>query len=783
MIQRFLLFTIFLGIFHSAFGQDYEFKIYKKDCNIELKGKVIDEHDSTDLEYSGVYVLELERGWSTDSTGYFEINDFCPGTYTFRLSHLGCETRDTIISIQQNTFLKLHLEHHALELGLTEVFARRSNLEKSYFQENISSLDLKDPSKDLGQILSNISGVNQLQTGTNIFKPIIHGLHSDRIVILQNEVKLSGQSWGAEHAPEIDAASSQSIQVIKGAAAVEFGTDAMGGVVNIEQASTNFDTTWSGKINTSYSTNQLGTATHARIAKGWNTKNNTKGSIQFGGTFKKFGDARAPKYVISNSGMLESNGFAALGFQKKLKRIELEAQTYYNFYLRKNGILAASHIGNIEDLQNAIQSNQPSIIEPWTYKISYPYQETIHHTIKQQLQFNTAWAKYILQYDAQIDQRKEYDLRRNGRSEIPVMDIDLWTHHLSAKLIKPININKLKAGVEAYLKENHNTPGTGVQSIIPNYSEQNFGAWMHHQMVFKKFELDAGWRYEFQQYKISTFNQQKELIHPTRTYHTLALAVNSLYKISQTLDWTSGLSLSSRAPSINELYSQGVHQSAAAIEYGDDQMKPEVSLKWTNKFDLKWTDKAHFSLTPYLYFINDFIYLNPQKKFETTIRGAFPVFKYQQLGLLNLGGIDADLTFYAIKNLLKIQGQYSFIRMIEIKTKYDLIGTPPNQLKLTLALERSHWGKFQNIYAGLEWKYVGEQIHVNPNDDFLAPPSAYHLLSFDSNLEWNIQSNTMGIGIQVNNITNTTYRDYLDRFRYFSDLSGINFIFKWHFNF
>ncbi|HUH73922.1 MAG TPA: TonB-dependent receptor [Chitinophagales bacterium] len=782
-MYRLLIFITFSSFIFSAFAQDSSLRSSEKNCNIIIKGQVIDEHDSSVLDYAGVYILELQRGWSTDSNGIFEEKGFCPGTYTFRLSHVGCETRDTTIQINKNTSLLLNLEHHVLELKLTEVYAHPTLKEKVFFQENIQAIDLKDPSKDLGEILSNITGVNQLQTGTNIFKPIIHGLHSDRIVILQNEVKLSGQSWGAEHAPEIDAASSQSIDVIKGSASVEFGTDAMGGVVNIEQASSNFDTIWSGKINTSFNSNQLGTATHARIAKGWESKKNAKVYLQFGGTFKRFGDARAPKYVISNSGMLESNGYAALGFQKMFKNFQLESQSYYNYYLRKNGILAASHIGNIEDLENAIQNNKPTIILPWTYKISYPYQQTVHHTVKQQFQFNTSWAKYFLQYDAQIDQREEFDLRRNNRSDIPVMDINLLTHHLSAKLIKPIHQNKLKAGLELYLKDNLNTPGTGIRPIIPNYSHQNMGAWMHYQMKFNKFELDAGWRYEFNKYNVSTFNDQKELIQPSHTFYNFALATTSSYNISSILNWTSGLSLSSRAPSINELYSQGVHQSAAAIEYGDDQMKSELSFKWTNKFDLKWTDKAQLTFTPYINIIKDFIYLNPQKDYEVTIRGAFPVFKYQQLGMINLGGIDADITYYPIPNFVKIQGQYSFIRMIEFKSRYDLIGTPPNQLKLTAALERSHWGKLLNVYAGLEWKYVGEQFHVNPKGDFLAPPSAYHLLSFDSNLEWNIKSNTMGVGFQVNNITNTSYRDYLDRFRYFSDLTGINFIIKWFFTF
>ena len=110
MLHKTLLFIVLLSIFQLAFGQDSELQTTANDCKIILKGQVTDEHDSTDLEFAGVFVLEMGKGWSTDSNGIFEIKDFCPGTYTFRLSHVGCETRDTIIQIKENSFLKLNLE-------------------------------------------------------------------------------------------------------------------------------------------------------------------------------------------------------------------------------------------------------------------------------------------------------------------------------------------------------------------------------------------------------------------------------------------------------------------------------------------------------------------------------------------------------------------------------------------------------------------------------------------------------------------------------------------------
>ncbi|MFM9075334.1 MAG: TonB-dependent receptor, partial [Bacteroidota bacterium] len=61
--------------------------------------------------------------------------------------------------------------------------------------------------------------------------PVIHGVHSQRILILNHGVRQEGQQWGAEHAPEIDPLIASDIQVIKDASAIRYGVDAIGGVV------------------------------------------------------------------------------------------------------------------------------------------------------------------------------------------------------------------------------------------------------------------------------------------------------------------------------------------------------------------------------------------------------------------------------------------------------------------------------------------------------------------------------------------------------------------------
>ncbi|MEZ4982167.1 MAG: Plug domain-containing protein [Saprospiraceae bacterium] len=82
----------------------------------------------------------------------------------------------------------------------------------------------------LAGTIANLPGVSILSTGATIAKPVINGLHSDRVLVLQNGIKIEGNQWGTEHAPEIDPFSAGNIEVEKCRALV-YGPEAIGGVV------------------------------------------------------------------------------------------------------------------------------------------------------------------------------------------------------------------------------------------------------------------------------------------------------------------------------------------------------------------------------------------------------------------------------------------------------------------------------------------------------------------------------------------------------------------------
>ena len=65
-------------------------------------------------------------------------------------------------------------------------------------------------------------------------KPVVRGLHSQRIIVMNGGVRQEGQQWGTEHGPEIDPFIAQKLTVVKGVNSVRYGSDAIAGVVLVE---------------------------------------------------------------------------------------------------------------------------------------------------------------------------------------------------------------------------------------------------------------------------------------------------------------------------------------------------------------------------------------------------------------------------------------------------------------------------------------------------------------------------------------------------------------------
>jgi iron complex outermembrane receptor protein len=740
------------------------------DTTYVLSGVVIDDHDGTPLSFAEIHLPVQQRGVVADAEGRFRLEGLSAGTYLVRVLHLGCEPVERRVVVTKDVQVEFHLEHHAEELHELEVIAKRPD-ENVGMSRNVTDKEAMENSsgRTMAEMIASIPGVNMVSSGPTIGKPMIHGLYGNRVLLLNQGIRQEDQQWGTEHAPNLDPFSSDRITVVKGAASVQYGADAIGGVVITEPVELPRSAGIGGELRTVGLLNGRGGGVNGLLQGGSGHLRGLGWRVQ--GSMRRLGDSEAPDYVLSNTGLREAGISASLGLQRQWGA----ASVYYSWFHRELGILRASHIGNLTDLQNAIEQGEPWYQAPFTYSIAAPRQTVAHHLLKTEAMFRLSERdQLVLTYGYQADDRQEFDVRRGGRSDVPSIDLFLTTHTGDAVLKHWLG-RKLhgKVGVSGIYQDNYNIPGTGIRPLIPDHVKQSVGVFvLEHYPLSKKVELEAGARLEGTLLQVSKFDAEDVLITPEHRFVNHAVSVGANWGVKEGLRVRANLSTAFRPPHVSELYSEGLHHGSAAIEEGDPTLLSEKAFRGSVDVEGSWfKDRLTTELTLHGGTIDNYIYLRPSG-YRLTIRGAFPVFDYVATDA-TLYGTDMTLT-YAIQGPWSVRSRFTLVRGWDRTLQDHLFLMPADRWENAVLYEQDSVGTWNGLQAALTSTWVAEQLRVPLGVDFTDPPPAYHLLGASLSMSRPVGSSEMRFGVLASNLLNVAYRDYLDRFRYYADARGVD---------
>ncbi|MEM7186003.1 MAG: TonB-dependent receptor [Bacteroidota bacterium] len=778
------------------------FYTFSQNCDYTLTGSVTDQHDGSSLSGATIIVAGTQQAVQTDLDGSFTISGLCNDTYSFQVSHPECLTKGFTVKINGNTTKDFKLEHHLEELNQVTVEGKTTTESSKTLVENkISREELERyTSASLGDALKSLSGVSSLNTGNTVVKPLVNGLHSSRVVIVNNGVRMEDQEWGAEHAPNIDINSVGNLTLIKGAGALQYSGDAVGGVIIAESPRVPVKDSLYGKTLITGSSNGQGGAITTQLTKSY--QSGWHGSVQ--GTLKRFGDFEAPDYVLSNTGTFERNVSLHLGFN----RFDYGVEAYYSLYKTEIGILRASHLGGGLDQIRAINSGVPLIINDFTYDINAPKQDVTHHLGRiKAFKRVDGLGKVSLQYDFQRNNRLEFDIRRGDDRDKASLDLELDTHTVMLDLDTRIKDEiKLKTGVMGRYQTNFADPNTGVRRLIPDYDRYNLGVYaIANYEVNDRWLIEAGARFDytfmdvFKFYRTSFWESRgydvlfadlvvedlgtQVLVNPELDFFNASATLGATYDIGNDYTLFANYSLASRAPNPSELFSEGLHHSASRIELGDLRFDSEVSNKIA--LTLQKDDEVFaFTVSPYLHFIDNFMIIEPTE-IQQTIRGNFQVWEYRQTNALLLG-FDIDATYDFASNW-QFNHQFSLVKGYDRTLDLPLINMPPVNTSNEIVYRNPD---LKNLRVALESVYVFRQNEFPDNNfelfvpqtetfeivDVSSPPDAYHLLNFDSSVDFNLNTRSkLTVGFGISNLLDESYRNYLNRLRYYADELGRNY--------
>ncbi|WP_207421349.1 TonB-dependent receptor [Desertivirga brevis] len=738
------------------------------ECSFKIEGVILDSLSKEAIQGASIKIVPVSRASISDEHGHFSLAKLCSGTFSLTVSVIGYKEYRREIAISSTSELTILLQPAKLRLKEVKVRARKPVAQGASASQMITEQQL-DQTKGgtLGDVLKTVPGVTTLQTGSSIAKPVLQGLHSNRLLILNNGVRQEGQQWGMEHAPEIDPFAAQSITVIKGAESVRFGPEAIGGVILVKPAPLSKVPGIKGELNLTGSTNGSAGALSGRLEGGLRKVPGLAWRIQ--GTGKTSGNIKTADYYLTNTGVREINFSGALGYSRK----RLETDLYFSRFETELGIFAGSHIGNIEDLQAILVNGRPFDEGSFSYAISAPSQKVTHNLLKLESHFHLNSNSHIdLIYGFQQNNRQEYDIRRGGRSGIPALDLTLNTQTLDL-FLENDNSKGFKQiiGLNGISQVNNNVPGTLSTPLIPNYDTYNAGLYYIGRYTKGKYQMETGLRYDYKYLDALGYDRDQNLYGGTQRFNNLSANIGGVLHLSNQWSFRSNLASAWRAPVVSELFSSGLHRGSAAVEIGDATLNSEKSYKWINSLEHN-SDKFDLNLSVFYNHINNYIYLRPSGELYQSISGTFPVFYYRQTDARLLGG-DVGITYRITTNIhYGLKG--AVVRARDITNNTYLPWIPSDRYENSLGYHWQNSRKETENYLRLSHLFVARQGRYQEGTDFAAPPSGYHLLGIQGGTQFIFGKSRLNLNASISNLANILYKDYMNRFRYYAHDQGRN---------
>lgn len=746
-------------------------KAFSQDCLLRLTGHVTDSDTKDNLVSATVTLIEQAKTLITNSNGDFVFDNLCAGNYSIKITHVNCDTVLQKVVLSKTMHVDFNLPHAVNTLRDVTVTSLRG-LQNTGIKKELAGRELEQTKGlSLAEALSKLNGVTMLQTGSTIAKPVIHGLHSNRILTINNGVRQEGQQWGNEHAPEIDPFIADNLVVIKGVDELRYGSDAIGGVILVNPKALRHLPGNYGEFNSAYFTNNRQYVVSGMFEQ--QLKKHPAFSYRLQGTFKQGANVTTPNYRLNNTGIKEENFSATAGLKKDKYNLEL----FYSQFHTNIGIFTGSHIGNLTDLQTAIASPKPAdiFLGENTYTINRPYQDVLHQLVKLKSTFTSGKSKFNVLLATQYNHRKEYDVVRSAAIKGAQLNLSILTLSEDISWDHP-DVKNIKGTVGiASMQQDNSYTG---RYFIPNYFSTTYGGYWIEKWAKHQWEIQGGIRYDAKQIDTKRLLFSGSEINHIFNYSTLASSFNTSYKISSLAKANISITLANRAPYVNELLSDGIHQGTGTYEQGDINLKTEKSVSVASNFSYNNKAKTFSAdVTIYNNQIDHFIYQQPKPDEPVlTIAGAFPKLKYQQTNAV-LRGADFAISYDFAKHI-QLTSKASLLRAYNRSIDDWLILVPSDRLTNEVTYNFNNHGKLKETYLSLELATVFKQTRVpsdkNGKQDYKAPTDGYNLLNLNASTKINIGKTPVTFSIGGRNLLNKSYREYLNSFRYFTDDIGRN---------
>jgi iron complex outermembrane receptor protein len=735
-----------------------------------LHGEVRDSASGAAISGAMVALPRLNRVTISDLKGRYALEGLPRDTLLLTVRFIGYAQRTLRVDLSQGGLhLDLPLSARAIELESLTVTAEGRLEDVLRNEQAIAVMSAEDVARErgqtLGETIKELPGVSVIQFGPSISKPVVRGLHSQRLRVMNGDIPQEGQQWGEEHAPEIDAFAANEIEVIRGSGAVLYGSDAIGGVVRVLPRPLPTGRPFGGELSTNlFSNNRQGAA--SLLVEGSHLRLPLLGPVawRLQGSVRRAGDARTPGYYLKNTGFEETNASATVG----IRRHWGGTQVGYSRFSTELGMYLGAHVSTTTDLERAMQ--YPLKSDEFSYSIARPNQRVSHDLVswRTDLLLGTR-SRLEVNYGFQYNSRSEFDgIGFASGSTRPAFGLRLYTHTIDARVSHaPIGKFAGSFGVAA-MRQGNLSPGRSF--LIPQYRLYSAGVYGLEQLTLDRLTFSAGLRYDYRWQHAYQFGDPV-VISPdeTRSWNGLSGSVGTSFEFAPGWSLAASAGRAWRAPNVSERFSAGVHHGTAQYQLGDSSITSERSLNVDAT--LRHVSRGlRLELSAYQNLIDGYIYLRPFGD-VATVRGAYPGYRFSQT--------DARLRGFEASTLISPSASWSIylsgtvVRGRDRRTGDDLFDMPADRLIANLRLYGHGGAHLIDPYVEVGTTVVRHQDQVPPNTVYRLPTDGYALLNAELGAKSVVVlGQPIELSVAVKNLLNRSYRDYLTRYRLFVDDPG-----------
>ena len=614
---------------------------------------------------------------------------------------------------------------------------------------------------NLVQALEHIPGIRSMDIGSGFSKPMIRGMGFNRISVTENGIKQEGQQWGSDHGLEIDAFNIERVTIRKGPASLLYGSDAMGGVIEISQVPPPFENQLWGEVSLfGKSVNEtLGGSTLIGIKKNkWYTK--------FRYSEQHFGDYRIPTdtivYLTQKIPIYGKRLKNTAGFERNANsHTEYQADNYYSNYsisnvYQKTGFFPGAH--GIPDISQVQDDGNKRNIE-------LPHSKVNHFKLTSRQQY--AWDGLLASWDLgyQNNHREEWSQFHShyGAQSPPEknpdkeLDFSLDTYSSSIK-IKTIASPLWEYTTGWDIQCQQNRIG-GYSFLLPRYDRFSTGLFgLADWKPTQSLSISGGIRYDYGTIDISEYTDpyldenQFRSYSVKRNFGDFSGSFGIVWNIKNQHFLKANIGHSFRLPGANELAANGVHHGTFRHEQGDSTLRSEKG--WQIDASYQYENKAlSFSVSPFVNWFSNYIYLRPTGEWST-LPHAGQIYRYTGDEAF-FAGAEASFSLYIIPSLnYSFSGDYVYTFNQDEHTALNF--SPPSSMRNTLTWKKNR----RQLYAELH--SIASQKRVAKNED---PTSGVNLINLGGSVSIPISKTIINVSLLLRNLLDAKYYNHLSFYR------------------